>query len=37
MLSILERQCLKHRMNREQLEGEVPLWEARRNLMQGKT
>lgn len=35
-LSILERQCLKRRMNREQLEREVPMWEARRNLMQGK-
>jgi transposase len=35
-LSILERQCLRRRMNKEQLENEIPVWEARRNLMQGK-
>jgi len=35
-LSILERQCLSRRLSREQLEVEVPAWEAQRNLMQGK-
>jgi len=35
-LSILERQCLKRRMSREQLESEVPLWEAARNALQGR-
>ncbi len=35
-LSILERQCLSRRMDREQLEGDVPVWEARRNVMEGK-
>lgn len=34
-LSILERQCLGRRLSREQLEIEVPTWEAQRNLMQG--
>ena len=35
-LSLLERQCLARRMNREQLEGEVPVWQACRNALQGK-
>ena len=35
-LSILARQCLSRRMNRKQLEQEVPAWEARRNTMQGR-
>ena len=35
-LSVLERQCLSRRLNRAQLEGEVPSWEARRNLVQGR-
>lgn len=35
-LSVLERQCLARRMNREQLEQEVPVWEACRNALQGK-
>lgn len=35
-LSILGRQCLSRRLSREQLEAEVPKWEAERNLLQGK-
>ena len=35
-LSILERQRLSRRLNRAQLDQEVPAWEARRNTMQGK-
>lgn len=35
-LSILERQCLARRMSREQLEQEVPVWQERRNALQGK-
>ncbi|HEV2122560.1 MAG TPA: IS630 family transposase [Chloroflexota bacterium] len=35
-LSVLERQCLARRLNREQLEQEVPAWEACRNALQGK-
>jgi transposase len=35
-LSVLERQCLARRMNREQLEQEVPVWQACRNALQGK-
>lgn len=35
-LSILARQCLSRRMNREQLEAEIPSWEVRRNGLQGK-
>ena len=34
-LSVLERQCLARRMNLEQLEQEVPVWEACRNALQG--
>jgi transposase len=34
-LSVLERQCLARRMNREQLEQEVPVWEACRNALPG--
>ncbi len=35
-LSILARQCLARRMNREQLAQEVPVWQACRNALQGK-
>lgn len=35
-LSILERQCLSRRMGKEQLEREVPIWQAARNALQGK-
>jgi hypothetical protein len=35
-LSVLERQCLSRRMNREQLEAEVSVWEIQRNFLQGK-
>ena len=35
-LSVLERQCLARRMTREQLEQEVPVWQACRNALQGK-
>ncbi len=34
-LSVLERQCLARRMNREQLEQEVPVWQACRNALPG--
>lgn len=35
-LSILSRQCLARRMNREQLEEEVPIWQTARNALEGK-
>jgi transposase len=35
-LSILSRQCLARRMNREQLEDEVPIWQTARNTLEGK-
>lgn len=35
-LSILERQCLKRRMSRAQLEQEVPIWQDTRNALEGK-
>jgi hypothetical protein len=35
-LSILSRQCLARRMNREQLEDEVPIWQTARNALEGK-
>ena len=35
-LSILSRQCLARRMNREQLEEEVPIWQTARNTLKGK-
>jgi transposase len=34
-LSVLERQCLARRMNREQLAQEVPVWQACRNALAG--
>jgi hypothetical protein len=34
-LSILSRQCLARRMNREQLEEEVPIWQTVRNALEG--
>jgi hypothetical protein len=35
-LSILSRQCLARRMNREQLEEDVPIWQTARNALEGK-
>jgi hypothetical protein len=35
-LSILSRQCLSRRLNRSELEEEVPAWEAHRNALAGK-
>ncbi len=35
-LSILSRQCLARRMNREQLEEEVPIWQTARNTLEGR-
>ena len=35
-LSMLERQCLARRMDRDTLESEVPAWQEQRNTIQGK-
>jgi hypothetical protein len=35
-LSILSRQCLVRRMNRAQLDEEVPIWQTARNALEGK-